>query len=246
MSWPHSWLRYRSRLFSDAPWTQWLQHCGDLAFMLTHSFADLYGSLQKEPRVCMDSCDFPLLPACGTCSGLKKVWWSCVWELWFVSSLCHAYSFWYYKVDPSGKDFLWQDKENWCSPHIVWWTGQGEGIEKREKNTEKRKNKQPDKQLPLVLISLASIDLPGSCSERSLLQHYTLLGCSSLLMVQWSHTKQGPLLHGAVPWCLPAIGECASWGCQMLNVLSGVYCLQSWAVRWFERTVSVHISCISD
>lgn len=88
--------------FQMLPRTQRLQHCGDLAFTLTHSFADLYGSLQKEPRVRMDCCGFPLLPAGGTYAGLKKVQRGCAWELWFVSSLCRPYSFWYYKVDPSG------------------------------------------------------------------------------------------------------------------------------------------------
>lgn len=149
---------------------------------------------------------------------------SCLCAMLIVSCIC--------KVDPSGKDFLWRDKRNWCSTQIIWWTGQEEW-RKGKKIQRKKKNKQPDKQLPLVLITLASIDHPGSCLEWLLLQHYTLRGttkptCSSVIPHQ---AGASPAQHSA------SVSPC-HW------IVCMVYYLQTWAARWFESTVPEHISCI--
>lgn len=155
-----------------------------------------------------------------------------------VSGIC--------KVDPSGKGFLWQDRRNWCSTRIIWWTGQGGGMDKREKIQRKRKNKQSHKQLPLVLITLASVDHPGSCLEWLLLQRYTLCGtpkmaCSSVIPHQ-AGASPAQRCASVSPWhwvvCV--------WGMPSTKCVFGVYYLQTWAARWFGSTLPVHISCISD
>lgn len=61
---------------------------------------------------------------------------------------------------------------------------------------------------------------------------------------QWSHTKQGPLLHST------SVSPC-HWVVCVLGMpnsehVFGVYYWQIWAARWFESTIPVHISCISD
>lgn len=73
---------------------------------------------------------------------------------------------------------------------------------KEKKIQRKRKNKQPDKQLPLALITPASIDHPGSCSEGLLLQHHTLRGS-----LEPARSSVVPYQAGASPVQRGALGS---------------------------------------
>lgn len=87
-----------------------------------------------------------------------------------VSGIC--------KVDPSGKDFFVTWKTD-APPRLSDELGREKEWRKGKKIQTKRKNKHPEKQLPLIVITLAGIDHPGSCLEWLLLQHYTLHGTPS-------------------------------------------------------------------
>lgn len=116
--------------FQVLPGAQQLQHCAGWA--LTHSFVALYGSLQKESRVSLDSCAFHLLSVCGTVQTIRKfsvaVHRGC--SLSWLCAMPIISTKWTQNLQV--KIFLWQDnKKNLCSTQIICWSRQREGLEKK-------------------------------------------------------------------------------------------------------------------